>query len=121
MSNGDLSKLTVKVEELLDANKDDSWSRWSQYTIKAIEGLSDDIKDINISRGTILINLAELKSSVTRVENAIRDFADFKEKIIAPLRIKVAVLAIISGFFGGIFAACVPVILKYLFMGHISP
>lgn len=110
----DITKLTSKVEELLGTNQDNSWSRWSQYTIKAIEGLSEDIKDINVSRETILINLAELKSSVIRVENAIHDFTDFKEKIIAPLRIKVAVLAIISGFFGGVFAACIPVMLKYL-------
>lgn len=114
MDNEDLTRLTSKVEELLDASKDDSWSRWSQYTIKAIEGLSDDIKEINICRETILINLAELKSSVKRVESAVHDFTDFKEKIIAPLRIKVAVLAIISGFFGGVFAACIPVVLKYL-------
>lgn len=115
MKNGDnINKLTARVEELLDGNNDNSWSRWSQYTIKAIEGLSEDIKEVNTSKEEMRIQLAELKHSVIRVEQAIHDFVDFREKVIAPLRIKVAVMAVVSGFFGGTIAACVPVLLRYL-------
>lgn len=112
--NDDVSRLATRVEELLSGDKDNSWPHWSQYVLKAIEEISKDLKNMNVSRETILIKLAELNSSVERIEKTIHDFGDFKEKIIAPLRIKVAVLAIVCGFLGGIIAACIPVVLKYI-------
>ena len=119
------SKIEQSISKALHGTNDTSWVKWSEYVPKAIEGLSRDINRINDSREKALINVTELKIAVARIEKTLatmieetniakRDFEEYKEKVILPLRTKVAVLAIISGFFGGVLAACVPVALRYL-------
>ena len=109
----DFDKLTSRIEELLSSKKDESWGQWSQYILKAIEDLNKAIININISREITQVDVAGLKTAVVGIENAVKDFSDYKEKIIAPLRIKVAIMAVVGGFFGGIFAACIPTIIRY--------
>lgn len=112
------------ITEIFQKTSDNSWIKWSEYVPKAIDGLSKDINRINDSRENMLVDIAEIKVAVTRIEKTLavmvgetniikHDFEDYKEKVISPLRIKVAILAIVSGFFGGILAACIPVALKY--------
>ena len=111
-------KIIGRIEDLLQIKQDDSWNKWSKYTLKTIEDLSEDIKIINKSRETMLIRITELTSSVDRIEVSIQTFTNFKEDIINPLRIKVAILAVLGGFTGGLLATCLatcfPFILKYL-------
>jgi len=115
MSNEtDFSKLADKIEELLSGNTDNSWAHWSQYVLKAIEEISKDVKTINTSRETIQLKLAELTAVVQRIESSVQEFANFREKVIAPLRIKIGVFIVVSGLFGGIIATLIPILLKYL-------
>lgn len=125
MSNeDDVSIITSKIEhfisEMFQKTSDNSWIKWSEYVPKAIDELNRDIIRINDSRENIIIDIAELKIAVTRMEVFITTFEEYKEKVLTPLRTRVVVLSIIGGFAGGILAACVPVILKYI-LGTSTP
>lgn len=126
-----VSRIEQAIAEMFQKTQDNSWVKWSEYVPKAIDGLSKDINRINDSRENILVDIAEIKVAVARMEatlttiasinhTAKQEFEDYKEKVILPLRTKVTVLAIIGGFAGGIIATCIPVVLKYL-LGASTP
>ena len=77
----------------MDKNIDtNNWSQWSIYVIKSLERLS-------------------LESEATS-----RKIDDLKEMYLIPLKIKVTIISVIAGAFGGIMMSLiVPILIKLLF------
>ena len=109
----DDKSIIERFEALLAVKEDNSWAQWSQYTIKAIEGLCQDIDKINKSRESMLVELSEVRGAIVRIEKILVKFETFKEKVIVPLQIKVTVFAIVGGFVGGIIVSSWSVIVRF--------
>lgn len=107
----------------------DTWEEYSKYVLLTIEKLAKDIEETNRERQKckektlesltslriLLLERIQKASDTTkkdmepiikRLEGLIssidKDFSDLKEKIILPLRIKVAVISIVCGAIGGL-------------------
>lgn len=109
----DEKTIIERFEDLLNTKDDNSWNQWSKYTIKAIENLCLDVEKINKSRETMTIDMTEIKGSVARLEKALTGFDNFKEQVIVPLRIKVAVFSVIGGFVGGLLVVSWSAIMRF--------
>jgi hypothetical protein len=107
----------------------DTWEEYSKYVLITIEKLAKSIEETNRERqkckektlesltslrilllekiqDASLTTKKDMEPIIKRLEDLIlnidKDFSDLKEKVILPLRIKVAVISIVCGAIGGL-------------------